>query len=122
DEAGNVVHVAVRIVAGDAGTEPDHFLDSQIIGEGFFVVFALHARVALLNFAQKTLFSRQKSSLAVHVDGTAFEDHAVFAERGAERGMDFFYASGGRHEAADFFFLSPFRSLGSRIEIPLDGL
>ncbi len=56
DEAGDVVDVAVGVVAGAALVEPESFFDAQIIVEGLLEVFAgfgfvAEAGVAFLDLA-----------------------------------------------------------------------
>ena len=74
DEAGDVVDVAVGVVAGDAAAEPDDLLDAEIVVEGPLKLLAADAGVALLHFAEQALFGGQQDALAVGVDGAAFED------------------------------------------------
>ena len=76
DEAGNVVHVAVRVVAGDAATQPDHLIDAEIIVKGALQLLAAHAGIALLHLAQQAFFGGEQNSRAVHVDRSAFEHDA----------------------------------------------
>jgi hypothetical protein len=49
DEAGEVVDVAVSVVAEDAAAEPDGVRGAEVIGEELLVVFAVHVGIALLN-------------------------------------------------------------------------
>jgi hypothetical protein len=82
DEAGDVVDVAVGVVAGAALVEPENFFDAEVFVEGLFEVFAgfgfgAEAGVALLNFGEETLFGGEEEAGAVGVDAAAFEDEAV---------------------------------------------
>ena len=74
DEAGDVVDVAVGVVAGDSAAKPDDLLDAEIVVEGALKLLAADAGVPLLHFAEQAFFSCQQDPLAVGVDGTAFED------------------------------------------------
>ena len=56
DETREVVHVAVRIVAGDAAAEPDNFRQRRDSREKVAPVFAAKARIALLHGAEQALF------------------------------------------------------------------
>ena len=48
DEAGDVIHVAVSVVAGDSAIEPDDGLHAKIVGEHLFIGGAIHGQIALL--------------------------------------------------------------------------
>ena len=48
DKASDVVHVSVRVVAGDAAVEPDHGPHAKIIGEQLLIGRTVHRRIALL--------------------------------------------------------------------------
>src|SRR4029077_6807217 len=76
DEAGQVVDVAVGVVAQNAAAQPDHVRRSQVVGEELFVVDAGHVRVALLLFAEEAFFGGKQSAAPVDVDGPAFKNHA----------------------------------------------
>src|SRR6266849_647348 len=117
DEASEIIDVAVGVVAGDAGAEPDHVLDSQIIRENLFVVGSLHGGIAWLDLAKQALFGSQKSALAVDLDGAALEHDRVLAVNGA----GFVGAGGFGHEATDFFVVLPVGVLGPGVEAPFDG-
>ena len=77
DEAGDVVDVAVGVVAGDAAMEPEHLIDAEKIGEDLFELFAAEAGVALLHFAEKTFFRGEQETGAVDVDGATFQHYAA---------------------------------------------
>ena len=74
DEAGDVVDVAVGVVAGDSAPQPDHLLDAEIVVECLLELLAANAGIALLHFAEQAFFGRQQDALAVGIDGAAFED------------------------------------------------
>src|SRR5581483_899079 len=88
DEAGNVVHVAVGVVADDSASQPDGVGHAQIFREGALQVFAGGAGIALLDIGEEALLGRQHRTEAVHVDAAAFQDHvgAVFADAGRKFG------------------------------------
>ncbi len=86
DEAGDVVDVAVGVVAGAAAVEPDGLVDAEVVVEGLLevlagFVFVAEAGVALLDFGEEALFGGEEDAGAVGVDGAAFEDEAVGACR-----------------------------------------
>jgi hypothetical protein len=81
-EAGEVVDVAVGVVARDAAVEPDGALDAEPAFEEGFVLFAGEAGVALLDGAEEALFGGEEETLAVDVDGAAFEDDAAAVPKG----------------------------------------
>src|SRR5208337_2796353 len=103
DEAGEVVHVAVGVVAEDAFAEPDHVRRSEMRSKDFFVVLARHAGIALLHFAEQAFFGGEERAAAVDVDRAAFEHHASVAVKWT----DFLDCGSVRHEAADFFVVPP---------------
>ncbi len=76
DEAGQVVDVAVGVVADDAASQPDGVRRAQIIGESFFVVDSRHVRIAFLHFAEQAFFGGENCAQSVDVDRAAFEHHA----------------------------------------------
>ena len=49
-EAGDVVDVAVGVVAGATAVEPDGLLDAEMLGEGLLELGASDAGIALLDF------------------------------------------------------------------------
>ena len=69
--------MAVRVVAEDAAAEPDGVWRAEVFGEDFFVVFARHAGIALLHFAEQAFFGGEDGAASVDVDGAAFEDDAA---------------------------------------------
>src|SRR5208282_4377504 len=82
DEAGDVIDVAVSVVAGDPAIKPDDGRRTKIVGEQLFIRCAVHGRVTLLSRRQQTLLSGDESATSVDVDRSALEHNAVFfAER-----------------------------------------
>ena len=82
DETGDVVDVAVGVVAGTAFVEPDGLVDAEVIVEGLFEVlaggfFVTEAGVALLDLGEEAFLGGDEDACAVGVDGAAFEDEAV---------------------------------------------
>ena len=98
DEAGDVVDVAVRVVAGDALAEPDDRLDSEIVGKHLLVGSAIHGRIALLRGREQAFLGREQSAAAVDVDRAAFEHDAMFAVKRMHDAR----AGGLRHARAKF--------------------
>ena len=85
DEAGDVVDVAVGVVAGAAAVEPDGLVDAEVFAEGLFELLAwMTAGVALLDFGEEALFGGEEDAGAVDVDGAAFEDEADAGAVGEE--------------------------------------
>ena len=85
DEAGNVVNVAVGVVAGAAAGEPEGLVDAEVVAEGAFelgagLVRRAEAGVALLDFGEEALLGGEQDACAVGVDGAAFEDDAAAVE------------------------------------------
>ena len=81
-EAGDVVDVAVGVIAGAAAVEPDNLIDAEEVVEGGFELVASSARIALLNVRQEALFGGEKDSLPIRVDRSAFKDEAVLGAVG----------------------------------------
>ncbi len=82
DEAGDVVDVAVGVVAGAAFVEPEDLFDAEVVVEGLLevmagLVFGAEAGVALLDLGEEALFGGEEEACAVGVDAAAFEDEAV---------------------------------------------
>ena len=50
----------VRVVACDASTQPEHFVDAQVIGKGLLQVGAVEPRISLLNRTQLAFLGRQQ--------------------------------------------------------------
>ena len=85
DEAGDVVHVAVGIVAGDAAIEPEHLIDAEIIVKDLLQLLAADAGIALLHLAEQALFRGEQDARAVGVDGAAFEHEPMCSRRSPAR-------------------------------------
>ena len=77
DEAGDVVDVAVGVVAGTAAVEPEDVVDAEVAIEGGFQLLTGDAGVAGLDRGEETFFGGEEGAFAVGVDGAAFEDEAV---------------------------------------------
>ena len=82
DEAGDVVDVAVGVVAGAAAVEPDGLVDAEVVVEGFFEVLAggsSSPRPGLRCWISERRHSSvvRRTPAAVGVDAAAFEDEAV---------------------------------------------
>ena len=82
DEAGDVVDVAVGVVAGAASVEPDGLVDAEVVVEGLLEVLAGLVSVPRPGlrcwiFGEEALFGGEEDAGAVGVDGAAFEDEAV---------------------------------------------
>ena len=84
DEAGDVVHVAVRVVPDAALAEPDGGVDSQVLTEREFLPGPIEARVALLDRREQTLFGREENAIAVGLDRSTLE-HETTTAVGANR-------------------------------------
>ena len=87
DEAGDVVDVAVRVVAGAASVEPEGLVDAEVVVEGLFELLAAEAGVALLDLGEEAFFGGEQNACSVGVDGAAFEDDAVVSGFGLELGQ-----------------------------------
>ena len=77
DEAGDVVDVAVGVVAGDAAVHPEHLVDAEVVAEDALQLIAAEAGVALLDLAEQALFGGEQDAGSVGVDAAAFEDDAM---------------------------------------------
>ena len=131
DEAGEVVDVAVGVVAEDAAPQPDGVRRAQVVGKGLFVVHARHVRIALLHLAEQAFFGGEDGARAVDVDRSAFEDDAVSSESGRiSRRMrgPFSRVLGARvgfwrfrHQAADFLVVPPVGIFCPGVEAKLEG-
>ncbi len=81
NEARDVVDVPVGVVTGYPATEPDDLLDAEIVVKCLLELLAAYAGVALLYFAEQTLFGSQQDAFSIGVDGTAFEDEPALLAR-----------------------------------------
>ena len=78
NEAGDVIDMAVSVVASDALTEPDDFLNAEVVRENLLVVLPVETGIAFLDFAEKAFFCGEESTLSVDVDGTTFKHYTMF--------------------------------------------
>ena len=79
DEAGQVVDVAVSVVAGDAVLQPDHSLDSKIFCEIALPVRALETWIPNLRVrAEQALLGGEQKTGAVYIDAAAFQHDSGF--------------------------------------------
>ena len=108
--------MAVSVVASNSRAQPNHVLDSKVVGEDFFVIGARHGRISLLDLAEQTLLRGEQSALPVHIDGAAFEDDPVLAEDRAE----FAGVGGFCYDAAYFFVLLVLCFFGPRVSWPTE--
>jgi hypothetical protein len=74
DETGDIVDVAVGVVASAAAMEPESLGDAEVVVEGLLELLARDAGVALLDFGEEAFFRGDENACAVGVDGAAFED------------------------------------------------
>src|SRR6266550_3266434 len=74
DEARDVVHVAVRVVARDPAAEPEDLPDAEVGAEEPLDRVAAHARVSRLHAREQAFLRREHGAPAVHVDRAALED------------------------------------------------
>jgi hypothetical protein len=77
DEAGEIVDVAVGIVAGDTVAEPENVGGTEIIAQDIFDFGAGHPGIARLDRAEEALFGGEQGAAAIHVNAAAFEDYAL---------------------------------------------
>ena len=68
DEPGQVVDVAVGVVAVDAPAQPDDVADAEVVGEDPLHRLAVEPGVAGLDLAEQALLGRQQRAAAVDVD------------------------------------------------------
>ncbi len=127
DEAGDVVDVAVGVVAGAAFVEPEDLFDAEVLVEGLLEAlagfgFVAEAGVALLDFAEEALFGGEEEAGAVGVDASAFEDEAVDGSVGElDLGADLrdVVVMGDVH--GDLIVALPVIVLGPGVELPVGG-
>src|SRR5256714_1133718 len=77
DEAREVVHMAVGIVASDAVLEPQNLRDAQIAAENVRVIFACETVVALLALAEQAFLGGEQGAAPVLIDAATLEHHAT---------------------------------------------
>ena len=81
-EAGDVIDVAVGVVAGAAAVEPEDLVDAEVVVEGLFELGAGDTGVAGLDVGEEALFGGEEDAGAVGVDASAFEDEPVLRSVG----------------------------------------
>ncbi len=86
-ESRDVVHVSVRVVAGDAPVQPEDIAGAQKIAEDLFVVAPRHPGIANLDMRiEQALLGRQEGSGTVDVDRAPLQDDVPTARaRGQKR-------------------------------------
>jgi hypothetical protein len=127
DEAGDVVDVAVGVVAGAAFVEPENLFNAQVGVEGLLEVlagggFVAEAGVALLDVAEEALFGGEQEAGSVGVDAAAFEDEAVGAAFGEEDlGFDLGDVVVLGDVVGDLVVAAVVVVLGPGVELPVSG-
>jgi len=122
DEAGDVVDVAVGVVAGAAAMQPEGLMDAEVVVEGALQLLAADSGVALLDLREEALLSGEQNARAVGVDGAAFEDYAMGLRVGIG-GKNFGLDLGEVIELGDvvgnLVVEMPVRVLGPGVELPV---
>ncbi len=77
DKAGDVVDVAVGVVADDAAVEPQDVVDTKVVVENGFQLLLAHAGVALLDFTEEAFLRGEENACAIGVNGAAFQYYAA---------------------------------------------
>jgi hypothetical protein len=116
-EAGEVVDMAVGVIAGDAAVEPEGARNAEPAFEEGFILFAAEAGIAFLDRAEEALFGGEEEALAVDVDGAAFKDDAATVPEGVF-GLE---AGGAGGEFAGAVVAGPVVVLGPAVEVEFDG-
>ena len=125
DKAGDVVDVAVGVVAGAAFMKPEDLIDAEVVVEGLLEIFAgglfvAEAGVALLDLGEETLFGGDENARAVGVDGAAFEDETVgLAVRGNDLGLELGDVVMFGDVLGDLVVAVPVVVLGPGVELPV---
>jgi hypothetical protein len=129
DEAGDVVDVAVGVVAGAALVEPEDFFDAEVGLKGLFEVFSgfgfgAEAGVAFLNFGEEALLSGEEEAGAVGIDAAAFEDQAVgfgfgIFGVGVDLGLELGDVVVAGDVLGDLVVAAPVVVLGPGVELPV---
>ena len=82
DEAGEIVYMAMGIVASDSIFQPQDLRDAEIAAENVRVILASESVVTLLALAEQAFFGGEQGTPAVDVDAAAFEnDSTAVVER-----------------------------------------
>src|SRR4029078_4849964 len=77
NKAGEIINMAVGVVADDPATEPEHFLHAEVVGEDALIRGAIERWIAFLRLAQQAFFGRQQDSFAVHINAATFEHDSM---------------------------------------------
>ena len=120
DEPGQVVDVAVRVVAGDAPAQPDHVADAEVVGEDPFDARPVEPRVACLNVAQQAFLGGQQGAPAIDVDRAPFHDDAAELASLLDAGHPERVAQMGRDPPGKAVVVLVVGVLGPAIELPVD--
>ena len=78
-EPGDVVHVAVRVVADASLAEPDRSAHAEPLAEQSLVVHRGQPWVAHLDVAEQPFLGHEQQTLPVDIDAAAFEDNLAAA-------------------------------------------
>src|SRR5579863_1713008 len=100
----------VRVVAGDASSQPDYLGCAQVIGERALHLAARDARITYLHVGQQAFLRGQQSPRPVDIDRTAFEYSAGLPTSHIEMRRD-----GPRNSGIDRIIVV----LGPAVEFPL---
>ncbi len=120
DEAGDVVDVAMGVVAGGAPVEPENLVDAEVIMQGALDLLLGDAWVALLDFGEEALFGGDENAGAVSVDGAAFEDEAMlFAVLTDDTGLELFDPVELGDVMRNLVVATPVVVLGPGVEVPV---
>jgi len=120
DEAGDVVDVAVRVVAGCAPVEPENLVDAEVVVEGLLDLLARDAGVALLDLGEEALLGGEEDADSVGVDGAAFEDEAMgFTVLADHLGAELFHGVELGDVVRDLVVAAPVVVLGPGVEVPV---
>lgn len=113
DEATDVVHVAVGVVAGHAAAQPNHVRGAQDVPEDVLVFAPSEARVANLALGvEQALLGGDERTSAVDVDAPALEDDVATVPRRGSHGE----AEVARRPGGDPRVLPAVRILGPGVE------
>ncbi len=83
NKAGEIVDVAIGIIAGDAVAEPENFAYAEKIPEALLDFIATQLRIAI--WIQETRFGSKQCAPAVYLDRAAFQYHAWIKNRQIEK-------------------------------------
>ena len=119
DEAGEVVDVAVRVVAGDARAEPEHLADAEVVGEAPARARRGEVRGCAPGRAEQALLGGEQRAAAVDVDGAALE-HDAAATPSIGAGCQSGRRSRRASARGDRGVAAVVRILGPAVEAPVD--